>query len=84
MTNITEEEFHQLALHLIPGIGPKSAKQLISHCGSAKKIFKTKESTLLKIPGIGPKNAHLISNDPHHLDKAEDELAKIEKEKSFN
>lgn len=79
---MSEEKLFQIALHLIPGIGPKTAKQLISHCGSAKKIFQNNKSSLLKIPGIGSKNASQIINSKNVLEKAELEIKKAEKEKA--
>lgn len=52
--------YYFIALTLIPGIGPVNAKSLLSYCGSAEKIFKTKASQLLKIPGIGEATADAI------------------------
>jgi len=43
---------HQLALSLIPGIGPKLARTLLSYLGSCEAIFDPK-SDFSKIPGIG-------------------------------
>lgn len=77
-----DEKLYQIGLHLIPGIGPKTAKQLMSYCGSAAAIFKTKKPTLLKIPGIGNKNADLIINHNDCLTKAEKEIKNTEKENS--
>lgn len=50
---MTEEKLHLLALHLMPGIGPVHARQLISYCGSAQAVFELPHGKLLKIPGIG-------------------------------
>lgn len=57
---MTEELVSQLALELIPGIGPKGVKQLISYCGSASEVLSSPKSRLLKIPGIGFKMAEAI------------------------
>lgn len=57
---MTEELVYQLSLELIPGIGQKGAKQLISYCGSALEVMKTPKNRLLKIPGIGHKMADAI------------------------
>ena len=57
---MSEELVYQLALALIPGIGQKGSKQLISYCGSASQVFNTPKSRLLKIPGIGLKIAEAV------------------------
>ncbi len=57
---MTEELVHQLSLELIPGIGPKGVKQLISYCGSASEVRRTPKNRLLKIPGIGQKMADAV------------------------
>ncbi len=57
---MTEELVYQLSLELIPGIGQKGVKQLISYCGSASEVIKTPKSRLIKIPGIGYKMAEAV------------------------
>ncbi len=52
----------QIALELIPKIGNKGIKQLISYCGSAKAVFDTPKDKLLKIPGVGEKITKSIKN----------------------
>ena len=52
----------QISLDLIPGIGNKGTKQLISYCGSAKQVFECPKSKLLKIPGVGEKLASTIQS----------------------
>jgi len=59
---MSEELVHQLALELIPGIGQKSVKQLISYCGSASEVVSTPKNRLLKIPGVGHKMASAIKS----------------------
>ena len=44
----------QIGLTLIPGIGPITAKKLISHCGSVEAVFQEKKEHLTKTPHIGP------------------------------
>jgi DNA processing protein len=62
----------RIALTLIPGVGPVSAKNLISYCGSIEAVFKEKEARLLKIPLIGPATVKAITN--HHVfERAEQE-----------
>jgi len=57
---MSDELVSQVALELIPGVGGKGAKQLISYCGSASQVFTSPKSKLLKIPGLGEKLANII------------------------
>ena len=50
---MTNDLLYQVALTLIPDIGPVQAKILIENLGDAAAIFKAKESQLKKIEGIG-------------------------------
>ena len=43
----------QIALTLIPNVGPITAKSLVSYCGSVEAVFRTNRKQLLKIPGVG-------------------------------
>lgn len=49
-----------MALTLVPGIGDYLTKTLVAYCGSAKAVFSTPKSKLLKIPGIGQGIAQAI------------------------
>jgi DNA processing protein len=58
---MNEEQLkHRIALHKLPGIGPVSARALISYCGSVEDIFRKKKALLEKIPGIGKERAALV------------------------
>jgi len=70
---------HQIALTLVPGIGPVNGKNLVSYCGNAANIFKTPKAKLLKIPGIGKKTIEAIANANKVFDKANSELEFIKK-----
>lgn len=70
--------YHLLALSLIPGIGPVNAKNLISYCGSAEKVFSASQNKLKNIPGIGMVTAAAIANHDT-FQRAEEELLFIEK-----
>lgn len=48
-----EELFHLLALLKVDGVGDIIAKKLLTHCGSAEDVFKTKTSQIASIDGIG-------------------------------
>lgn len=69
---------------MIPGIGDKTAKQLISYTGSAEQLFKTPKGKLKKIPDIGEKTAEAIvsSNRDILYKEAEERIEKAKKLKS--
>ena len=71
---------HEIAITLVRGIGDITTKSLISYCGSAEEVFKTRKSLLEKIPGIGAKTAASIA-EKNTFDRAEAELNFIEKHK---
>ncbi len=71
---------YQIALTQINGVGVVLAKNLISYCGSASAVFKTKKSTLLKIPDIGEFTASSIVAF-RDFKRAEEEVNYIEKNK---
>lgn len=64
---------HLLALQQVEGVGDIVAKKLITHCGNATEVFKTKTSQLANIDGIG---SVLLKNlkDKTVFEKAEEEL----------
>lgn len=54
---------HKRKLFLIkslPGIGPKTAKNLLDHFGSVKKMVTANQKDLMLVPGIGKKRAQGI------------------------
>ena len=63
-------KIYQVGINLLPGIGNLLARQLISYCGTAEKVFASNKKKLMQIPGIGNKIANSIQ---HHstLDAAE-------------
>ena len=73
-----KELVDQLALHMLPGIGPVFARTLLSYCGSIDEIFRKKKSHLERIPGIGRERAALIDKKRIY-DKAEREAIYIRK-----
>jgi len=51
---MTEQDlFYLLSLKRIDGVGDIMAKKLLTHCGSAEAVFKTKTSQLAAIDGVG-------------------------------
>lgn len=49
-----------IALTMVPEVGPVLAKVLISYCGSAGAVFKASRKELLKIPQVGPKTVEKV------------------------
>jgi DNA processing protein len=75
---MNNERINQIALTLVPGIGPVQAKQLIEHFGEATNIFKAKKKELSTIEGIGEIKAKSIK-DFNQFQIAEAELTFTEK-----
>jgi DNA processing protein len=75
----TNELFYLLALSQVEGVGDIVAKKLISHCGSAENVFKSKLKALKAIDGVGEV---LVKNlkDKSIFEKAEQELQYIQNE----
>lgn len=67
-----------ISLQLIPLIGPKLAKNLISYCGDPEAVFYEKRVALEKIPGIGKITADSILKFKN-FDRAEKEIEFINK-----
>jgi DNA processing protein len=78
--NLTEESTYLMALSLIPGVGPQTAKLLLAHVGSAKQVLTTPVQQLTKIYGVGMKTAQVIRQEKKAaLQKVEQEIKVIEK-----
>lgn len=60
---MSENDIALVGLQLIPGIGGGTIRQLISHAGSASKIFRMSTGKLDAMPGIGRKKAQLINEN---------------------
>lgn len=70
--NKEEQLLYQIALTMIPNVGPVLARNLLSYCGSLEAIFMQKASQLEKIPEIGPVTARSIARQKiFHLAEAE-------------
>ena len=69
---------HNIALTLIPDVGPVMAKLLISYCGSAEAVFKASKRELSKIPQVGLKTIEKISDHKEAFAAAEQELLFLE------
>ncbi len=69
---------YQLALTLVPGIGDRQGKKLVSYCGGVEKVFREKKHLLMKIPGVGKIIANALQNK-ELFQKAEKEIVFIGK-----
>ncbi|MDZ7774888.1 MAG: DNA-processing protein DprA [Bacteroidales bacterium] len=69
---------YQIALTLLPSIGPKLGKELVAYCGGVEAVFHEKPAHLQKIPGIGQELARSIHRQ-QVLARAEEELRFLEK-----
>lgn len=58
-----QERLRQVALSLLPGIGPITIRQLISYCGTASGVFSASKGKLRSIPGVGIKSVETILNN---------------------
>ncbi|SEN36665.1 DNA processing protein [bacterium A37T11] len=70
--------WYELALTYVKGIGVVSAKKLLTHFGSAEAVFKASRSDLLVVPGIGPHTVAALS-DKQVFQNADKEMAFMEK-----
>ncbi|WP_375416114.1 DNA-processing protein DprA [uncultured Hymenobacter sp.] len=74
--------FHELALTLLPGIGPQLTRQLMSYGGSAKAVLTMPPGKLRRIPGVGDVTVQALTGKAREaaLRKAEADLKKAEKD----
>jgi DNA processing protein len=68
-----QELLNLLALTKIEGVGDIVAKKLLSHCGNAEEIFKSKSNLLTTIDGVGSVLIRNLKNKTV-FEKAEQEL----------
>ena len=54
-TPLTPEIRDLLALHLVPGLGPRLTAALIEHFGSARAVLEAPSDLLCQVPHVGPK-----------------------------
>jgi len=74
--------FHELALTLIPGIGPQLTRQLMSYGGAAKNVLMMPPGKLRRIPGVGAATVAILTGKDREaaFRKAEADLKKAEKD----
>ena len=74
--------FHELALTLLPGIGPQLTRQLMSYGGAAKTVLMMPTGKLRRIPGVGAATVAILTGKDREaaFRKAEADLKKAEKD----
>jgi len=70
---------HNIALTLVPDVGPVISKLLISYCGSAEAVFSASKKELSKIPQVGLKTIERIKNHEAALSKAKQQIQFLER-----
>jgi len=75
----TSNLYYLLALQKVEGVGDIVAKKLISHCGSAEKVFSSTKSEIVSIDGIGEVLYRKLK-EKSIFELAENEIKFIEKE----
>jgi DNA processing protein len=73
-----ESKYYELALVMTAGVGPVLARYLVSYLGSAKQVFETPKSRLLRVPYVGESLAQSLLLK-ESLIRAEEELKRVEK-----
>ncbi len=78
----SDDLYHELALTLLPGIGPQLTRQLMSYGSSAKNVFMLPPGKLRRIPGVGEATVNILTGPARGqaLAQAEASLRKAEKE----
>jgi DNA processing protein len=79
---MSDDLYHELALTLLPGIGPQLTRQLMSYGSSAKNVFMLLPGKLRRIPGVGDATVQILTGPERGkaLARAETSLRKAEKE----
>ena len=82
LTSPTDDLYHELALTLLPGIGPQLTRQLMSYGSSAKNVLLLPPGKLRRIPGVGDATVKILTGPERGkaLAQAEASLRKAEKE----
>jgi DNA processing protein len=78
----SDDLYHELALTLLPGIGPQLTRQLMSYGSSARNVLLLPPGKLRRIPGVGDATIKILTGPERGkaLAQAEASLRKAEKE----
>ena len=71
-------QLEEIAITMIPLVGPILARQLIATCGSIENVFSESKRHLKSIPGIGEEIASRITHPSSAFQAAEEELNRME------
>ena len=74
-----QTKIQEIAITMIPMVGPVLARQLMAYCGGIEGVFTERKRFLKTIPGIGEEIASNISSCHRFLAEAEEELVLMEK-----
>ncbi len=69
-----------VALTLVPGIGPKLTRQLVSYCGSAEAVLSAPAHKLRLVPGIGASLTEALTGLRTARQRAEEIVTRCERE----
>ena len=72
-----DDLLYKIALTLVPKVGAKTARNLISYSGGVKEVFEQSEKELTRIPGIGRQIARNIKKGDAFFE-AEQEMKLLE------
>ena len=72
---------YKIALGLIPGIGPVTAKNIIAYTGGVEKVFSATKQELMRAEGVGEYAASQILKGKDYFSQAEKEVKFINKNK---
>jgi DNA processing protein len=75
---VKDELYYQVALTIIPELGPIRARLLVEHFGHASAVFKAKKKDISVIEGIGEFSAKSVK-EWNGFKEAEEEILFIEK-----
>ncbi len=70
---MNQTDLFKMGLSMIPNVGPRICRKLVSYIGSVEGVFKEKKTALKKVPGIGDTILARINRD-NILKIAEGEL----------
>lgn len=77
---MNEDLCYQVALTQLRGIGPVTAKYLVSYCGGVRAVFEASKKELLAIPNVGASMAAgVLESKAEAMERAEREVAFLAK-----